>query len=50
VGLYAGNEIVILKRIDFLDLDSGRAHLLHQLREDTRVRFNCAPLIKHIYI
>ncbi len=47
VGLDSVDEVIIVKGIDLLDLDSGSSHTFDQLGEYPRIRFNCAPLIKH---
>ena len=47
VWLDASDDLVVLKRVDLLDLNAGGSHLFDEFGKDSRVRLNSAPLIEH---
>ena len=47
MGLNSVDEVVLVERVDLFYLNRGGSYFFDQLGEDTRVGFDCAPLIEH---
>lgn len=47
-GLYFIYELIVLHTVDFLNLDIGSSYFLNELSENSRVWFDCTPLVEHV--